>query len=169
MFQSDYIVDIKCSNLYVNARPTLVTLDYVMDMAIIATSQQNGAAPGSPPKHKIDPHNRSARRWGGGAWWWWWWWWWRVCVCTCVFDFPTVRQRTCVLHRDCDWPATSNALCHVEEVEEWRSIFHEWRTLNEPLSVKHPFVQFSTLRHLILVWRKTAHHDVACSIEDPRY
>ena len=53
--QSDHITDIKCSNLYVNSRPTLVTLDYEMDMSIV-TSQQNGDV--STKNLKIDPRNR---------------------------------------------------------------------------------------------------------------
>ena len=53
--QSDHITDIKCSNLYVNSRATLVTLDYEMDMSIV-TSQQNGDI--STKNLKIDPRNR---------------------------------------------------------------------------------------------------------------
>ena len=42
--QSSHIEEIKCSNLYVNARPTLVTLDYVMDMSVLA-SNSDGPTP----------------------------------------------------------------------------------------------------------------------------
>lgn len=38
-YNSDHIVDIKCSNLYVNGRPSLVTLDYVMDISMIANDE----------------------------------------------------------------------------------------------------------------------------------
>lgn len=37
--QSDFITDMKCSNLYVNARPSMVTLDYTLDMSILAKLQ----------------------------------------------------------------------------------------------------------------------------------
>ncbi|ELU08594.1 hypothetical protein CAPTEDRAFT_99914 [Capitella teleta] len=41
-YNSDHIVDIKCSNLYVNGHPTLTTLDYTMDISkIIQESPKN--------------------------------------------------------------------------------------------------------------------------------
>ena len=49
-------MDVKCSNLYVNALPTMVTLDYVMDMSVLSENQaQNG---GTPTKVKFDASNR---------------------------------------------------------------------------------------------------------------
>ena len=36
--QSDHIVDIRCSNLYVDGEPKMTTLDYVMDMSIASES-----------------------------------------------------------------------------------------------------------------------------------
>ena len=44
IFQSEHIEDIKCSNLYVNGHPTLVTLDYIMDMSVLA-NRQDGPTP----------------------------------------------------------------------------------------------------------------------------
>ena len=52
LFQSDHIVDIKCSNLYVNGLPSLVTLDYVMDMSVIANDKD------TKQRFKWDPTNR---------------------------------------------------------------------------------------------------------------
>jgi glycine N-methyltransferase len=39
-YNSDCITDMKCSNMYVNARPTMVTLDYTLDMSILAQQQE---------------------------------------------------------------------------------------------------------------------------------
>lgn len=44
-YNSDHVTDIKCSNLYVNGHPTMVTLDYTMDMS---TLPQEG------PKKRIE-------------------------------------------------------------------------------------------------------------------
>jgi len=57
-YNSSHIVDLKCSNLYVNARPTMVTLDYVMDMNILANSQPESSTPQkSPQKITFDKAN----------------------------------------------------------------------------------------------------------------
>ena len=54
-------MDVKCSNLYVNAHPTMVTLDYVMDMSILSQNQdQNGSA--NPQKPLFNKDNRYDKR-----------------------------------------------------------------------------------------------------------
>lgn len=52
-YNSDHIVDIKCSNLYVNGEAQLVTLDYLMDMNIMASNDTK--SPGR--KLKFTPEN----------------------------------------------------------------------------------------------------------------
>ena len=51
-------MDVKCSNLYVNGEARLVTLDYLMDMAIMVkeSSENNPTSP--QRKLKVDPDNR---------------------------------------------------------------------------------------------------------------
>lgn len=42
-YNSEFITDMKCSNLYVNGRPTMVTLDYSMDMSTLADKPEEFA------------------------------------------------------------------------------------------------------------------------------
>ncbi|CAH1790727.1 unnamed protein product [Owenia fusiformis] len=50
-YNSEHIIDIKTSNLYVNGRPTMVTLDYTMDGSVLVKKD---------PQHKIIPEEPGA-------------------------------------------------------------------------------------------------------------
>lgn len=43
-YNSDHVTDIKCSNLYVNGKPSMVTLDYVMDLSMLDHQDPNTKA-----------------------------------------------------------------------------------------------------------------------------